>query len=178
MHVGFNFVLGPIKFLYKTGINRKHIMKPLFLAITLLCLTSPAFADMQVSHVHAFETSEGMKNGAVLLTLNNTGKEDDKLISAATPAATETEIHEMSETDGIMKMREIGAVAVKAGEEVAFTPGGYHIMLLGLKEPLKAGDARPITLKFLKAGEVKTTFEVTSRAAKKEADHSAHHGHH
>ena len=150
-------------------------MKSLLLAAALIFFSAPAFADMQVSNVHAFETSEGMKNGAVLLTLNNTGKEDDKLISAATPAATDTEIHEMSETNGVMKMREVGAVAVKAGEEIAFTPSGYHVMLLGLKEPLKAGDARPITLKFLRAGEVKTTFEVVSRSAKKEADHSAHH---
>ncbi len=153
-------------------------MKSLLLTAALLCFATPAFADMQVSNVHAFETSEGMKNGAVLLTLKNTGKEDDKLISAATPAATETEIHEMSETNGVMKMREVGAVAVKAGEEIDFTLDGYHVMLLGLKEPLKAGDARPITLKFLRAGEVKTTFEVLSRSAKKEADHSAHHGHH
>ncbi|PZP55378.1 MAG: hypothetical protein DI586_07030 [Micavibrio aeruginosavorus] len=153
-------------------------MKSLLLTAALLCLTTPAFADIQVTDVRAFETSEGMKNGAVLLTLKNTGKEDDKIISASTLAADQTEIHEMLETDGVMKMREVGAITIKAGEEVAFKPDGYHIMLLGLKEPLKAGNARPLTLKFLRASEIKTTVEVISRSTKKETGHSAHHGHH
>ncbi len=152
--------------------------KSFLLTTFFFLITAPAFADIEVTNVHAFETSEGMKNGAILLTLKNTGKEDDKIISAQSPAATETEIHEMSETNGVMKMREIGAVTIKAGEEIAFTPNGYHIMLLGLKEPLKAGDVRPLMLKFLRAGAVKTTFEIKARAAKKAEAHSAHHGHH
>lgn len=155
------------------------MIKHLLLTAAVLCLSTPAFADVMVNNVHAFETSAGMKNGAVLLSIMNHGKESDKLISASTPAADQTEIHEMSETNGIMKMREVGGVAIEAGQEVTFSPDGYHIMLLGLKEPLKVGDARPLTLKFLKAGEIKTTFEVVSRSAKKAPamDHSMHEGH-
>jgi len=59
----------------------------------------------------------------------------------------------------VMRMREVnGGVALAAGSQVKFMPGGYHIMLMGLKQPLKAGDRFPLTLKFAKAGSV--TVEV------------------
>lgn len=157
-----------------------------FLTLTtaLLLFAAPAFADINVTDVRSYETSEGMKNGAVLLTLENTGKDADKLISATSPVATEVEIHEMSETNGVMKMREVGAVTIEPHNIVSFKPDGYHIMLMGLKAPLKAGEAHPIVLKFLKAGDVRTTFEVQPRSAKKKvlmdenhADHSDHTGH-
>lgn len=159
-------------------------MKFLALTTALLLFAAPAFAEINVTEVRAYETSEGMKNGAVLLTLENTGKDADKLISAQSPVATEVEIHEMSEINGVMKMREVGAVTIEENHIVAFKPDGYHIMLMGLKAPLKAGEAHPLVLKFLKAGDVRTTFEVQPRSAKKKilmggdhAGHSDHTGH-
>lgn len=154
-------------------------MKKILLAAALTILSSPAFADVILENVRAFETSEGMKNGAVLLDIMNHGKDSDKLISATTPAADKVEIHEMKEENGVMKMREVGGVKVDAGTTVSLNPNGYHIMLLGLKEPLKAGSAHPLTLHFQKAGDMKTTFEVVSRTAKAaNHDHSSHEGHH
>ena len=144
----------------------------LLLTTALLCFSAPAFADVMLENVHAFETSEGMKNGAVLLTIVNHDKTADKLIGASTPDAAKVEIHQMSETNGVMQMRPIGGVAVPAGETVTLDPNGYHIMLLGLKAPLKAGSAHTITLQFQRAGKVKTTFEVQSRAVPQKHDMS------
>ena len=156
-------------------------MKLLALTTALFLISAPAFADIKVSDVHAFETSEGMKNGAVLLTIENTGNDEDKLVSAQTPVTGDVQIHEMAETNGVMKMRQVDGVTVQAHHKKALSPDGYHIMLMNLNAPLKAGETHPIVLKFEKAGDVKTDFEVQPRLAKKNVmiggDHKGHEGH-
>lgn len=152
-------------------------MKPLLsLLAALLVISNPAFADIAIDNVKAFETAEGMKNGAVLLNIKNTGAEDDKLVSASSDVADKTEIHEMAEENGVMKMREVKSVDVKAGETVELKAGGYHIMLMGLKKPLKADEKFPMTLTFEKAGAVTKDVGVVSRKTTA-ADHSSHEHH-
>lgn len=141
-------------------------MKTLLLATALLCLTSPAFAaDVKVSDAYAYETSEGMKNGAALFTIKNDGKEADRLLSASSTVSAKTQIHEMTEKNGIMKMGEVPGVDVKAGDTVTFSSNGYHVMLIDLKAPLKAGSEFPLSLKFEKAGTVETKVSVKSRSS-------------
>lgn len=157
-------------------------MKFFLIATAALLISSPAFADIKLKDVHAFETSQGMKNGAALMQIENTGDKQDKLISASSPVATEVEIHEMKEEKGVMKMREVGAITIKPGETVELSPHGYHIMLLGLKEPLAQGKSFPMTLKFLNGAEITTAVRVQKRAVKtvepsNHEDHSGHAGH-
>lgn len=69
-----------------------------------------------------------------------------KVVAASSPVAAVVEIHEMKMDDGVMKMRAVDALALPAGQAVALKPGSYHVMLMGLKGPIKAGETVPLTL--------------------------------
>ncbi|HWH84766.1 MAG TPA: copper chaperone PCu(A)C, partial [Burkholderiaceae bacterium] len=100
---------------------------------------------------------------AYIATLENTGKQPDKLVRASTPIAQRTEIHTMAMDGGVMRMREAGEIALAPGATVKMRPGeGYHFMLMGLKQPLKEGDSFTMTLEFERGGkaEVKVVVQV------------------
>ena len=106
-------------------------------------------------------TPGGSKVGAGYMTITNKGTAADRLVSASSPAAGKVEIHEMKMQDGVMKMRELaGGLPIEAGKTAALAPGGYHLMLIELKAPLKTGDKVPVTLIFEKAGKVDVTLDV------------------
>jgi hypothetical protein len=65
----------------------------------------------------------------------------------------------------VMRMREIGSLELPAGKTVTLAPGGYHLMLMDLKSPLKAGDTIPIKLRFERAGEVEVLLQVQTKPA-------------
>jgi copper(I)-binding protein len=92
--------------------------------------------------------------GAVYVTIRNAGKEADSLLSASSDAAQTLELHETKNEAGVMKMRPVQKIAVPAGGKIEMKPGGYHMMLMGLKRDLKPGDKVHVTLKFERAGEV------------------------
>jgi copper(I)-binding protein len=118
-----------------------------------LALSQAALADgIQVDHPWARATTGGSGNGAAYVTLTNTGSAPDRLIGVATDAANKAQLHQSLSEDGVMKMRPVTALDLKPGEKVELKPGGYHIMLLGLKQPLVAGQSIPLTLEFEKAG--------------------------
>ena len=103
--------------------------------------------------------------GAAYISLMNHGAEADTLLSAATPAAETVEIHTTETVDGVMKMRAAGPLEIPAMGTLAMKPGGYHLMLMGLKAPLAKGSEIEITLTFAKAGDVKVTVPVGEVAA-------------
>jgi copper(I)-binding protein len=95
------------------------------------------------------------------LTITNTGSEADTLVSASTPLAEKGEIHLMETKDGVMTMKPVeGGIALPAGESVALAPGGYHLMFLGMKEPIVEGGKMPVTLTFAKAGTIETFLHI------------------
>ncbi|SDU05964.1 copper chaperone PCu(A)C [Halopseudomonas salegens] len=100
------------------------------------------------------------QTGAVYLTIRNDGDKTDTLLSASTPAAGKTELHEHVHEDGLMKMREMSEVIIAAGETVEFKPGGYHVMLFSLQQELSAGSELPLTLIFAEAGEIEVSVQV------------------
>ena len=86
---------------------------------------------------------------------------DANLIAASSPVAGVTQIHEMAMSEGVMRMREVtGGVPLKAGQSFELKPGGYHIMMMDLKQPVKAGDRVPLTLTFKQANGQQTTTQV------------------
>lgn len=99
-------------------------------------------------------------NGAVYVTLTNTGAQADALLSASSDAAQTVELHETKNDAGVMKMRPVAKIDVPAGGKIEMKPGGYHVMLLGLKRDLKPGDKVPVTLKFERGGEVQAEAAV------------------
>jgi len=143
--------------------------------ISALCLvllgSAAAKADtgIEIDHPWARATAGGSANGAVYLKIVNHGG-DDTLIAAATPAAGKAELHVSANENGVMTMRPLGEVAVKAGSTVEFKPNGMHVMLLGLKQPLKAGETFPLTLTFRKAGTIATAVKVEKPGAQAPGD--------
>ncbi|MBW6533152.1 copper chaperone PCu(A)C [Sphingomonas sp. RRHST34] len=122
-------------------------------------------------------TSHRASVGAGYLTIRNSGAQPDRLISATSPRAAKVEIHTMSLDDGIMRMRQLpDGLEVPAGGEAALAPGGNHIMLIGLKAPLKEGERIPATLRFARAGTLKVLFTVAGPGASgPDAEHGGHH---
>jgi len=103
---------------------------------------------------------------------------DDRLIAAETPVAAVTEIHEHRHANGVMQMREIpGGLLLTAGSTVTMAPGGYHLMLIGLKSPLVEGSNIPIKLTFEKAGTIELEIPVRAMQSQSSAQHSGMKGH-
>ena len=84
----------------------------------------------------------------------------DRVVSASSPVAERVELHETIRDGDVMRMREVEAIELPAGQTVELKPGGLHLMLMGLKAPLKAGETVPVTLKFEKAGDVTVQLNV------------------
>lgn len=137
---------------------------------------------IKIDHPWTRSTPPGVKVGAGYLTIENTGKTADKLISGSFDLSSKVEMHTTEVTDGIARMRELaGGVEIAPGATVAFKPGGKHLMFMGLKEPLTEGAKIAGSLVFEKAGTVSVEFAVESlktKAGAGEMDHSKHGGGH
>ena len=140
-------------------------------------------STLRVEQVWSRATPNGANVGAGYLRLTNTGSAADRLLSGMTDIANRIEVHEMAMDNGVMKMRALSdGLTLAPGQSVDLKPGGYHLMLMGLKQPLKEGASFSGTLKFEKAGDVPVTFNVLgmgaaapSAGAKEMMDHSHHH---
>ncbi|CAN7429464.1 copper chaperone PCu(A)C [Acidovorax sp. LjRoot66] len=104
---------------------------------------------------------------------------DSKLVSASSPLTPVVEVHEMAMQDNVMRMRQIPAVELPAGKAVDLKPGGYHVMLLDLKQQVKEGDTVPITLVFEGKDGKRESMEIKApvralNAAAKPAAHGDH----
>jgi hypothetical protein len=99
--------------------------------------------------------------GVVYLTITDTGAKD-RVTGASTPVAAMAHLHQSRNENGVEKMLPVDGIDVAPGAPVKLEPGGYHLMLMGLKQPLKAGDQFPVTLTFEHAGAVTTTVTVRS----------------
>lgn len=125
-----------------------------------------AGAAIAVTDPWSRETAEGQDAGGAFMTIANTGPAADRLTGGSTPVAGRVEIHTISMAGGVMRMRPLeDGLAVPAGGTVSLKPGGFHIMLMDLKRPLKAGERVPLTLTFEGAGAVETVLEVRPAGA-------------
>ena len=140
-------------------------MRRLMLALALLAAT-PAFAasyrlgTLEASQPWSRPAAAGM-NGAGYLSVSNKGTTPETLNAVETPAATRVEIHRMSMgPGGVMSMKPEAGPSLAPGQTVMFGPGGLHLMLIGLKQPLKVGDSFPATLVFASGARLKVAFKV------------------
>jgi len=134
--------------------------------------------DIHLFDAYARPTVSHQPTAGAYVGIENTGKQADRLVSAESPAAKRVEIHTMSmDNNHVMKMKEVGTIDLKPGETITMKPGdGFHLMLIGLTQRLKAGDKLPMTLVFEKAGKVEVTFAVDSKLGKS-GEHSHSHSH-
>src|SRR6202158_292304 len=117
--------------------------------------------DLTITHAWSRATPGGAKVAGGYLTIENKGSAPDRLIGGSADVAGKVQVHEMAVNNGVMTMRPLDqGVTIEPGKAVKLAPGGYHLMLLDLKSPLKRGDKVPVTLEFEKAGKVKVSFDV------------------
>ena len=134
--------------------------------------------DLVISQAWSRATPGGAKIAGGYLTIDNKGNTPDRLVSIAGEVAGKVEIHEMAMNNGVMTMRPLDkGLPIEPGKTVKLAPGGYHLMLMDLKAPLKQGDKVPLTLKFEKAGEVKLALDVQAVGVQAPATGGDHSGH-
>ncbi|MFT6916948.1 MAG: copper(I)-binding protein [Motiliproteus sp.] len=123
---------------------------PLVLLLSLgLGLSSTLIqADVSIEQGYVRASPPGISNGAAFLTLHNSAITPVSLIAARTPAANSAELHNHVEQDGVLRMRQVPEIKIPAQGSISLQPGGYHVMLMGLKAPLKAGSEMPLMLEF------------------------------
>jgi periplasmic copper chaperone A len=121
--------------------------------------------DLTIEHPWARPTAGPNMLGAAYMTLKNAGKEADTLKSASSPDAATVQIHQnIQGANGVMEMRPVeGGLTVPPGGTVALQPGGYHIMLIGLKHNLEEGQRVPLKLDFARTGNVDIEINVEKK---------------
>jgi copper(I)-binding protein len=137
-------------------------MRRRIIAIIFVTLSIGGAADAQefksggitVIMPWARATPGGAKVGGAYLELKAAAGTEDRLVAAKSAVAGIVEIHDHINEGGIMKMRRVEGITLSGGQTVTLKPGGYHLMLMDLKQPLKQGGKLPLTLVFEKAGEV------------------------
>ena len=127
-------------------------------AVLLALVAAPALAQVTVTDAWVRGTVSGQKATGAFMQLKSAA--DTALVGASSPVAKIVEIHEMKMDGGTMKMRAIDKLALPAGEPVSLKPGGYHVMLMDLAQPLEEGDTVPVTLTFEDKGGRKTRVEI------------------
>jgi len=121
---------------------------------------------LEIAHPWARATPPSAPSGGGYLTITNKGPTEDRLVSVKSPAAGAVQVHEMKMEGNVMRMREVeGGLAIPPGATVALAPGGFHLMMMGLKVPLKEGEKVPVTLVFQKAGSIDIELAVTAMGA-------------
>jgi copper(I)-binding protein len=140
----------------------KHTSRALRALCVLAALAAPAaFAQstsVKVENAWARASAPGQKAGSVYVDL--TSASDAALVAARSPLAARAELHSMSTEGGVMRMRALPRVELPAGRTVKLAPGGMHVMLVDLKQPLKAGDKVPLTLSVQSSGMSLTTLKI------------------
>jgi len=153
--------------------NLPRLIGGAILAVALLLIvvgaaTAHEFSskDITVSHPWARATPGGVTVGGAYFEVKAAPGPGDRLIGARSAVAGSMEVHSHSIENGVAKMRRVDGLPIKGGESVVLKPGGYHVMLLDLKKPLKEGDLLKFTLSFEKAGDIEVEATVEPIGAK------------
>ena len=117
--------------------------------------------DLVITQAWSRATPGGAKIAGGYLTIENKGTAPDRLIGGSAEVSDKIQVHEMAVNDGVMTMRQLDkGLTIEPGKMIKLAPGGYHLMLMDLKAPLKQGDKVPVALEFEKAGKVKLSLDV------------------
>jgi hypothetical protein len=120
---------------------------------------------LDIGHPWSRPTPKEANIAGGYLTITNKGKTADRLIGGSSPVASQIEVHEIVDVDGVAKTRAVAnGIEIKPGKTVELKPGALRIVLLGLKEPLQVGQRIKGTLVFEKAGSVDIIYNVEENA--------------
>jgi copper(I)-binding protein len=141
------------------------------LVLAPLAAVSAQAADYDVGSIHisspwARATPKGASSGAGYMTITNKGTASDRVSCVSDDASAQCQIHSMTMEDGVMKMRPVeGGLEIKPGETVTLKPGGFHIMFVGLNQPLEQGKTVGVKLKFETDGTVDVQYPIAAIGA-------------
>ncbi|MFT6984680.1 MAG: copper(I)-binding protein [Psychromonas sp.] len=113
-----------------------------------LFISNTAFANLTIENAYVRATPPHAKNSAAFMVIHNSNKEEVKLIAASSDIAQRVELHNHLMQDGLMKMRQVKQISIKAKNKTALQPGSYHVMFFELKQPLKDGESVALKLYF------------------------------
>ena len=149
-----------------------HLATVLLLVLFVGNQTHPQTSTntITVEHAWARATPGGARTGAAYMTLMNTGASADRLLSATTPVADQVQFHKEIEDNGVSRMREVHNVELSPGGKIIFKPGDMHMMIVGLKQPLKEGQTFPLSLQFEKARHIDVTVPIEKVGAMQHED--------
>jgi len=153
-------------------------MKKLCLLLGAMLLSSGVYAgDIQVEGAWSRATAQGQDTAMVDLAI--TSAKDARLVGFSSPACKTAQMHSMTHDSGMMKMREVQSIELPAGRRVVLNERGYHLMLIGLPSPLKAGDSLPLMLNIKVGGkDVKVDVVAEVKPLTESAPEHMHHMHH
>ncbi|MER2553065.1 MAG: copper chaperone PCu(A)C [Thauera sp.] len=152
---------------------QKHFLAAPLLAAVLTLGSASALADIAVSDAWVRATVPAQKATGAFMQLKSDA--DARLLSATSPVAGVVEIHEMVMDGKVMKMNAVPSLDLPAGKAVELTPGGYHVMLMDLKQQVKEGDEVPLTLTIESKDGSRATLEVKAAARPLNAPMKMHH---
>jgi copper(I)-binding protein len=151
--------------------NRSIIQKFFIVIFSICCISltnaQTKLGNLQISKQMARATAPGQSMSSAYLLIENKGSTPDRLLTVTYSRAKEVQIHEMKMEGDKMMMRQMTALEIPANGSVELKSGGYHLMMLGLQEPIKEGDSVKMTLQFEKAGKVDISFQTKSMAGMK-----------
>ena len=133
----------------------------LLAAVTVLASQSALAANISVTDAWARATMPGQPVSGAYMNIQ--ADADARLISVSSPLIPQVEVHEMKMDGDMMRMREVKAIDLPKGKTVSLKPGGFHIMLMNLKQPIIAGEMIPLAL-VIESGGKRQTVEVKAEA--------------
>jgi copper(I)-binding protein len=146
-----------------------------FVARTQAQTPAVKVGTLTISETFTRSTITGQKNAAGFLSIQNEGNAD-KLLSVKSNVSSSMEIHEMKMDGNVMQMRQVNSLDIPSKAKVELKPGGYHLMFIDIKSPLKAGESVEVQLTFEKAGKVNVKLPIQDmkpmHGGSREAGHS------
>jgi periplasmic copper chaperone A len=135
------------------------LLKPLTLVAAMMVASPANASELAVTQAWSRPAVAGGV-GVGFMVLSNKGKAPEVVVKVESPAAREVQIHQTSMAAGMSSMKMLTRLPLPPGGAVTFAPGGYHLMFIGLKAPLKVGDTLPATLTFASGARVQAIFKV------------------
>ena len=121
---------------------------------------------IEVRHPWSRATPSGAQVGVGYMEIRNKGTQPDRLVEASTPAAKRVEMHITQRDGDVMRMRQVKDFDIPARERIALRPGGSHLMLVDIVQPLKKGERFTMRLRFERAGEMDIELEVQEQGSR------------
>lgn len=130
------------------------------LSLTLLSASSYAASSLSVMHPYVRAVAPGHPNSAAFMVLKNSSEQDRALITAHSNVSKVVELHTHKKEGGMMRMRQVDKIIIKSGSKTILKPGGFHVMFIGLKQELKAGNKVDLELEFDNGEKIKLSVPV------------------